>query len=159
MKVTKKHEYIQDVDTVYASYIDHDFVKAKALALGSRNVEVHIVEDLDSVLVYIDREMPAEVPSFLKKFVNPWNKIKQVEEWKAHSNGAYTCTIKIETESPLLSINSQIQLSPAENGCTTENTTEIKSSIPFIGKKLAKFIGDASVLTMDQEHAYIGERV
>jgi hypothetical protein len=158
MKVKQKHEYTQDVDTVFASFGDEAFITAKMAAIGARNTKVQsISKSGDTTTVKLTREMPAEAPKQLKKFVSDWNKLTQTEVWKGSAGGPYMCDIQIDIAGVPVGMKGKMKLSTTATGCANDIDMDIKSSIPIVGGTLAKFVGEASVGAMQDEYKYISE--
>lgn len=156
MKVTQKHEYQQSVDDVYASFQDEAFVKEKLAAIGARNVVIESISASgDTVNIKLTREMPAEAPSALKKFVAPWNKLTQTEQWKGSTGGPYTCAIKIDIAGVPVSMQGKMKLSAEGSGSVNDIVMNVKSSIPIVGRALAGFVGEATGRSMQDEYSYI----
>lgn len=159
MKLTHTHIYEQPIEAIYKSCINHDFIKTKMAALGARNIEVTIQRKKDSVIVEIVREMPIDVPSIFKSFMNPWTKMTQTEVWKGDTGGPYYCNIDIKVHGAPLNIQGQMKLGATEGGTAVVSITEVNSTIPFIGQSLSNFIGETSKKAIEQEFAYIGAHV
>jgi len=97
MKIKAVHQYAKDVDTVFGLFHDPEFMKAKYAGIGARNVEIlECAGRAGRYTVKTKREVPADVPSLLKTFLNPWNTIVQSEEWEGQPGGPYRCKFKIE---------------------------------------------------------------
>ena len=159
MKLTNTHIYKQPIDAIYESCINEHFVKTKMSALGARHIEVNILKKGDSTTVEIVREMPTEVPSALKSIVKTWTKMTQTEVWKGEKGGPYDCNINIKVHGAPLSIQGQMKLAAHEGGTAVVSITEVKCTIPFVGKMLESFIGDTSKKAIEQEFDYIGKHV
>ncbi|MCO5187907.1 MAG: DUF2505 domain-containing protein [Anaerolineae bacterium] len=160
MKVKQAHEYSQDVDTVFASFHDEEFIKAKMAAIGARNVNIEsITQSGDTVNVKLTREMPAEAPSALKKFVKDWNKLTQTEVWMGSAGGPYTCSIKIDIDGVPVGMQGKMKLSATGSGSVNNIDMDIKSGIPIVGGTLAKFVGQSSEKAMQDEYNYISQNL
>ena len=159
MKLTNTHIYKQNIDAIYESCINKDFIKTKMAALGARNIEVSIQKKGDSVTVEIIREMPIDVPNVFKSFINTWSKMTQTEVWKGATGGPYYCNITIKVHSAPLDIQGQMKLMTHESGTAVASITEVNCTIPFIGKALTNFIGETSKKAIEKEFEYIGEYV
>ena len=158
MQVKQTYKYTQDVDTIYACYTDSAFVKAKVEALGSRNVNVEVnAGSGDTVIVKITREVPAEVPQVLKKFIKPWNKLAQTDVWNGSAGGPYRCNIQFESDGAPISIEANWKLTATNLGCMKEVTININANVPLIGGRLAKFAANASTRALQREHEYISQ--
>ena len=159
MKLTHTHQYTQNVDAIYTSCMNADFIKAKMNALGARNIEVTIQQKTDSMVIEIIRKTPVEVPNALKSLVQPWSKMTQTEVWKGQSGGPYYCKIDIKLQGIPLNIQGQMKLADHDGGTAVASITEVNCTIPFIGRALTNFIGDTSKKAIEQEFAYIGQHV
>ena len=159
MKLTNKHIYKQNIDAIYASCTNENFVKSKMKALGARNIEVTIHKKAEITTVEITREIPVEVPNTLKSLIKPWIKMTQTEVWKGAASGPYYCNIEIKLQNIPLNIQGQMKLAAHEDGTAVAAITEVNCTIPFIGKALTNFIGDTSKEAIEKEFAYIGNHV
>ena len=159
MKLTNTHIYKQSIDAIYESCMNADFIKTKMESLGARHIEVNIHKKEDNTTVEIVREMPVEVPFALKSIVKPWTKMTQIEVWKGDKGGPYYCNITIKVHGAPLSIQGQMKLATDEGGTAVVSITEVKCTIPFVGKMLESFIGDTSKKAIEQEFEYIGKHV
>ena len=159
MKLTNTHIYSQPIDSIYKSCMNADFIKTKMESLGARHIEVNILKKGDSTTVEIVREMPVEVPFALKSIVKPWTKMTQTEVWKGEKGGPYDCNITIKVQGAPLSIQGQMKLAAHESGTAAVSITEVKCTIPFVGKMLESFIGETSKRAIEQEFEYMGKHV
>jgi hypothetical protein len=88
MKIKALHQYAKDVDTVFGLFHDPDFMTVKYQGIGARNVEVlECAGSEGRYTVKVKREVPADVPALLKKFLNPWHTIVQSETWEGKAGG------------------------------------------------------------------------
>ena len=69
MKIKTTDRYNADVDTVFQHLTDPEFLKARAEAIGTRNIDVTVTDKGDTVEIVMKREIPSEAPSALKKFI------------------------------------------------------------------------------------------
>lgn len=71
----------QDIDTVFETLCDGDYIQEKLESSGARNVDIESCgHDGDSAYLVYTREEPADVPSALKKFISAWNEITNRDE-------------------------------------------------------------------------------
>lgn len=156
MKVSNKQEFTQDIDTIFAAYTTKAFLEKKLEDLGeSRNIEVTVQKNGDTTTVVLSREVTAEIPGPVKKFFKPWNKMVQTEVWQGSTGGPYTCNIVVDAVGVPVTVKSQMSLKAKGTGCYTDSTTEIKSSIPFVGRVLAKVIAEGSAKGIEKDANYI----
>lgn len=159
MKFTQKDEYTIDVDTVFNAFSDPDFLKARSETIGARNISIEASESDGTVTVNVMREMPSDAPSKLKKFIPAWSKAVQTEIWKGSAGGPYMGTAEVHPEGVPATIKSKMKLAAKGDGCLMQINTEVKSSIPFVGGSLAKFVGETAQKTLASEYAYNQENI
>lgn len=156
MKIKALHPYAKDVDTVFGLFHDPEFMKAKYVGIGARNVEVpECAENAGRYTVKIKREVPADVPALLKKFLNPWNTIVQNETWEGQADGPYRCKLNIEIAGVPVSIGGVMELRATADGCVNDVQLEVKCGIPLIGGKLADFVGGDAEKAIQAEYDFI----
>lgn len=160
MKIKALHQYAKDVDTVFGLFHDPDFMKEKYVGIGARNVEVLECSGSDGrYSVKVRREVPADVPGLLKKFLNPWNTIVQSEQWEGPAGGPYRCKIAIEISGVPVSMGGEMDLRTQEGGCVNDVRIEVKCGIPLVGGKLADFVGSDAEKAIQAEYQFIRARL
>lgn len=156
MEVRDTHSYAQDVDTLFKHFCDAEQVQTKHDALGARNINLVKFESTDSTLnVIIEREVPADVPRAMRKFLGEWNHIKQVENWSGTPGEGYHCDISIEINGVPVTIVGTMELAPEGAGCSNTVNLNISCGIPLVGKKLAELVASQSKTSMREEYEYI----
>ena len=155
MKIIVQQAFTQDVDIIYTSYLNQDFIEKKIDALGGRDISVSIEEDEESTTVTSWKEMPMQVPGPLSKWIKPWSKVKQTEIWTGEDGGPYYCDLTIEVDGAPISIQSQIKLASTEEGAAAASVTEVACTIPFIGKAVNGFLREVSEQAVKEEFKYI----
>ena len=154
MKFKITDQYSQDIDTVFAAFMNPDFVKARSEAVGARNIDVTVSEADGVYTLTIIREMPSDAPGALRKFIPAWSKTTQVETWEGGVGGPYTGTAKANVDGVSVSITGKMKLSASGSGSVNVTETLIKVSIPFVGGKMEKFAGVASKDMLAKEYEY-----
>ena len=152
-------EFSQSLAQVITAYTDADFIKKKAEALGARKVEVRITETADATEIEIDKEVPAEIPPFLKSFAGEYNRITQAERWTKNADGSYTGRMRIIIPNAPITIKSEMLLRQTDAGCTAETLTEVSNSVPFFGKKVNKFLLETAEKNIEKEFWFIAQEV
>lgn len=156
MKISRDHEYAHDTDTVFALFTDAKEIKTKQKALGARKIRVEECEsDEDGAAVRFVRELPADVPGMLSKFLQPWNTVKQSEQWQVCGDGVYTADIDIDIANVPVTIGGTLELEPAKGGCVNHVRLTVDCGIPFVGKKLAEFVAMDCKRLIADEYEYI----
>jgi len=149
------HHYDQTVDIIFNTFTDPDFIAAKYAGVGCRNAEiVERTEHAGGVTLITKREVPANVPGLLKKFLGEWNKVVQTEQWQGEPGKARTCDLKIELMGVPVTVAGTMNLHPTDSGCANEIRINVNCSIPLVGGKLADFVASDIKKNMDAEYAF-----
>ena len=160
MKIRQDHEYAHDLEAVYALFTDAGEITAKHAALGARNIRVEECELYDDGAdVCFVRELPAEVPGMLSKFLQPWNTVEQTERWTSYADDVYQAELEIDIAGVPVTIEGMLELEPLDGGCVNHVRMTIDCGIPFVGKTLAEFVAIDCKRLIADEYNYISERL
>lgn len=157
MKVTSRHTYAAPPTVVFEAMTAPDVLIEKYTALGHRDVT--IVDRTESggvVRVRSRRKVPMEVPGFAKRFLSPLNTVEQTDEWQAPTaKGERHGTWKVSASGVPVSVGGTLHLVAAAKGRTVvEIEGEVSCSIPFVGGKLASYVGADVERTMSAEEEF-----
>lgn len=156
MEVNGLHQYNSATDEVFEFFHDPEKIKAKYEGIGSRNINVlEASEHADGFTVKIQREVPADVPGILQKFLGAWNKVVQTEQWQTTQDGGRSCNLQVDVIGVPVSVSGTMMLQPEASGCVNDVRIKVTCGIPLVGKKLAEFVGNDTKKAMDSEYAYI----
>lgn len=155
-RIETVHAYAQDSDTLYAQFVDEAAVTAKHEKLGARDVEIieWSADDEGASLVF-RREVPIEVPGFLKRFLQPWNTVTQRERWQVEDVGLYHADIEVEIDNVPVRIEGTLDIGSTDEGCVNDVMLAVSSSVPLVGGKLADFVAGDSRRLIDAEYRYL----
>ena len=159
MTTSHSYRFSQSVDAIFQSYVDEDFILKKAIDLGARNPTLEIMETEKEIVIESSKEMAVELPGPLKHLANTWNTMSQREVWKGQKGGPYYGTLDVKIEGVPASIKSSMKLAEHEGGTAVAILTEIKSSVPFLGKTIANFIAETSEQIIEEEFEYLKANV
>ena len=160
MKIRQDHEFAHSTEAVFALFTDRKEIRAKQEALGARKIRVEECDaDDDGAVVRFVRELPAEVPGMLSKFLQPWNTVEQAEQWRRLGGGEYEADIAIDVANVPVSVSGTLELEPVEGGCINHVHVTIDCGIPFIGKTLAEFVAKDCERIIADEYEYICDRL
>lgn len=149
------HEYDHPVDEVYAAFTDPDFYIAKFEGIGDRGVQVvDDGEDDDGFWVETYREVPADVPGVLRKFLSEWNAMTQTENWSANEDGYYN-QLELISKGVPLDISGEMFLSGDGESSVNRVVMYLKSSVPLLGGQLEKFGAVRTREGLDAEYEFI----
>lgn len=156
MAVSATHQFDKDFDTVWAYFTDQAKQTAKFEGLGSRNVEFIACEDQGGTfVVHFKREVPANPPSMLKKFVSEWTPMEEKIEWADDGAGGRKATYSAKTLSgPNVTITGTMHLVNDGGKCANNISLSVDVSVPLVGKKLAAFVEGDTEKMLDAEHAF-----
>jgi len=160
MKIRRDHEYAHSTESVYALFVNRNSIKAKQKALGARNLRIEeCKKSAGGAVVSFVRELPADVPGILSKFLQPWNTVAQSEQWTCYDDGVYQAEFDIDTTGVPVTIEGTLELQPRDDGCVNHVRVTIECGIPFVGKTLVEFVAKDCKRLIAEEYKYIRERL
>lgn len=142
MKFELTNRYDVDPETLMATFADADFQQRKGGKVGHRNitVEVSTREELTFTL-RLRRDVPAEVPSFAKKFIPPMNTVLHAEDWTLRADG-WRCVWSVDVLKTPVTVAGTGWLKPRAGGTDHIITGTVTANLPIVGKKIAKVAAD-----------------
>ncbi len=150
MKLSHTTTYDATLDEVYAMLTDPTFRERAARASGVLEVDVEVTAQGDGAQVRMDQVQPLQgVPSFATKFAGDTTKATIVETWTSRSSS----DLEITTPGKPTRITGGYRLSEIGGRTTQQFEGECKVSVPLIGGKLEKVMGDLFVQGRDKEAA------
>jgi hypothetical protein len=156
MEVKARHVYSQSAETVFKSFGNKEVIANRFIAMGGRSIQIETCKlTKTSMDMRVSREVPSEVPVLLKKVMNEWNHATQEEHWTGSPNKGYTGDLKITIKGVPVTITAKLFLENEGGGSVNTMTFSFVSGIPFIGKKLAEFVGKAAEIEMQREYEFI----
>ena len=160
MKIRRDHEYPHELEAVYAMFTDPGEIETKQAALGARNIRIEECELYDDGAdVRFVRELPADVPGVLAKFLQPWNTVQQSEQWRSTDNGGYDADLDIDVAGVPVTVAGTLELEPVAGGCVNHIRMEVDCRIPLIGGTLAEFVAKDCKRLIAVEYDYLCERL
>ncbi len=160
MKVKRDHPYSASTAEVYALFTDPGEVESKQEAIGAREIQIEACDsDDDGATVEFVRELPADVPGILKKFLQPWNTVRQSEQWRVCDDDIFRADLEIEITGVPVTVTGTLELEPVEDGCINHVRMDVDSGIPFVGKTLAEFVAKDCKRIVRDEYEYITKRL
>ncbi|MDH3513086.1 MAG: DUF2505 domain-containing protein [Gammaproteobacteria bacterium] len=160
MKINKNHAYAHSTASVFSLFTDADEIKTKQKALGARNIRIlSCKKNANGATVRFVRELPAEVPGILKRFLQPWNQVVQAEEWHVCDDGICRSALSIDISNVPVDVSGTLTLKPTDGGCVNQVRLTIDCGIPFVGKALAEFVAADCERLVAAEYDYIRKRL
>ena len=160
MKIRRDHDYSDSTHAVFALFTDSDEIKAKQEALGARKIRIVECESNSrGATVRFARELPADVPGILSRFLQPWNSVEQSEEWRICEDDRYECKLGIDIANVPVTVSGTLELKPKDDGCVNHVRLVVECGIPFVGKTLAEFIAADCKRLIALEYDYLSDRL
>lgn len=154
--VRARHEYKHPLQKVWAAFTDPDFYQAKFEGIGHRNVEIVSAEaDDEGFTIEISREVPLDVPGFLRSMLGEWNTLLQSERWSESGKGVYVNELQIEARGVPATMTGTMTLAAKGKGCVNEVAITIRAAVPLIGGKLEQFVSRDTEATLEAEFEFI----
>jgi hypothetical protein len=154
--VRARHEYRHPVKKVWAAFSEPEFYQAKFEGIGHRNVEIISTEtDEQEFCIEISREVPLDVPGFLRGMLGDWNTLLQTERWTEAGKDAYANELEIEARGVPASMTGTMALSAKGNGCLNEVAITIRATVPLVGGKLEQLVARDTEATLKAEYDFI----
>lgn len=154
-KISRVDAYDASADAVWEMLCSRDYVDAKYQALGDQSTEVQTFDVADSSIVLrVERIVPADLPDFAKKVLGDTNKLIQNENWSASGDG-YLCDLKIEFPGKPLHVTGRLEVKPTGDATSDWHVDmEIKAGVPLIGGKLEGVVQKETLASLDHEYAF-----
>lgn len=153
-KVRVENRYEHSLSKVIDVFTEPDFYVAKFEGIGDRNVEVVQHGDDDGFWIEIERQVPADAPSILKKFLGEWNQMGQMENWYEDGDG-YRNDLELFTHGVPLKITGTMLMSGDEESCVNRIEMRLASNVPLLGGHLEKFAAVRTQQGLDDEYEFI----
>lgn len=157
MQLRTEHAYDALPVAVFEMLSDPAFLRAKLEALGHRDIEVVECDATadGGARIVTRRTVPLDVPGVLRKVINPANTVVQTDQWgPAHDDGTRDGTWEVDAKGVPVAIRGTMRLVVTPGGCTEPIEGTAKSSVPLVGGKLEKFIGDNTLGTLAREYEF-----
>lgn len=136
-KITGKLHLNADPATVYAMVTDQDYVVEKNERTGGQNVSATVTTDGDDVEIVVNRDLPAEVPGYAKKFVGEKISTVQTDHWSgANADGTYDGTMDVTFGKAPMAVKGTFRISADGDGSILDVNAEAKANVPFVSGKL-----------------------
>jgi hypothetical protein len=160
MELELTHPYNVGLNDLLGVFFDESQILEKNARLGSRNVRVaELVHDESSAKVVVEREMTtsAKVPGVLASFHREWNQVRQEEHWFRKNDDEWHCEFRVRIEGVPAKIKGMMKLQGNGATCTNQINLKVNCDVPFLGKKVAKFLAEDSHAKIDREYQAICE--
>lgn len=137
--MTVRFEFDHDVETVYATLTDPQFLVDRSLALGELNAECEVEEFEEMTTVKMVREIQRDMPRMLAKIFGGAQVTDMTEEWRPHEDGwrgHWHMTVRGQP----VTIEADFQLEPTTRGSRYQVSHRATAKIPVVGRQVEKYI-------------------
>jgi hypothetical protein len=160
MRITENHTYAHSTDTVFFLFTDAKEIEATQKAVGARNIRIlDCKRESEGAIVRFVRELPAEVPGLLSRFLKPWNSVEQAQRWRSGDGGRYKADLAIDVANVPITVSGTLELKPVDDGCVNQIRLDVDCSIPLLGKSLAEFAATDCKRIMAAEYKHNTDRL
>ena len=149
-RLSETFAFDHEVEAVFEALSGEGWAAAKAAALsdGSRAVRRDVGPD-GSVELVVSRELPDEVPGFLRRFLPADGRVAQTDSWGPVEGGSRRGRWVADIPGAPARVGGDMRLEPTASGCRYVVDGQIKVSVPLIG-------GRAEAYLADQVHRLLG---
>lgn len=136
MQIT--HEFHHDINLVFKILTDPDFLKRRALALGSLDASCERNGTQADWQLKLVRQREIKIPAVLSAFLKKIQTATTSEIWRQEGE-QFVCNNSTEIDGAPLSIKGNARLLPSSLGCTYIVDFETSAKIMFGKKKLQQY--------------------
>ena len=133
-----KFEFNQDIETVYQTLINTEFLIERALELGNHAADAKADSDGDQVIINMNRTRMIKVPSILSALIKDEQTAISEEVWSRVGEN-YVCKSKADIDGAPLEVVGTVTLSPNGAGCLYEAEVDVKAKVMIGRGSLKKY--------------------
>jgi len=148
------YEFDHDVQTVYETLTEPQFLVDRCLALGELSAECEVEEDEHSTVVKLVREVSRDLPRVLAKLFDAVQVTDMVEKWQPDGEG-WRGTWELDVRGQPVTVAARFQLEPTSTGSRYTVSHSVKAKIPLVGKQVEKYILGQTASGATDELAYL----
>lgn len=122
------YDFDHDIDTVYQTITDIDFLLERALELGSDSAEAEIETDGDQTTIILSRSRQIKVPKLIRGLINKQQNAKNTEVWRAKDGGGYISDSRADVDGIPINIAGIVTLSSIKRSTKRSTKCSVKSA-------------------------------
>ncbi len=147
------HHFDHDIELVYNTLTDPQFLQQRALELGSMEAESQSQQVEGNQQVTLLRRRKVKVPFVLRKMLKTIQTANTSELWR-QLDGGYRCENNTDVDGAPLAIKGNIALSSSASGCDFRAEFETEAKVALFKKKLQKYAGKTVAKEIELECEY-----
>jgi len=132
-------DFEHDVQTVYETLTDPQFLVDRCLALGELSAACDIEERGKRVILTLEREIERDLPRALAKVFSPVQKMHMTEEWEP-CKGGWRGQWEMQVQGQPVTISARFELTATRNGSRYSVSHSAKAKVPLLGRAIEKYI-------------------
>jgi hypothetical protein len=148
------YEFDHDVQTIYETLTEPQFLVDRCLALGELSAECEVEEDEETTVVKLVREVSRDLPRVLAKLFDAVQVTDMVETWQPDGEG-WRGTWELDVRGQPVTVAARFQLEPTSTGSRYTVSHSVKAKIPLVGKQVEKYILGQTASGATDELAYL----
>lgn len=116
-----------------------------------------LTKDDSAGKLVIEREMTtsAPVPGVLASFHREWNRVRQEEHWFKKDDGEWHCEFRVRIDGVPARIKGVMRLVGNADRCINYVALSVLCEVPFLGRKIARFLAEDSHAKIEREYEVI----
>lgn len=126
-------------ERVYAMLTDAAYAQVRAEQTGSLQVDVVAESAPTGPILTVDRELPAEVPSYARSLVPDRITVTEEQHWSTLVDDQARATFTASFNAPV-HLSGEIEIAPGTSGTIVRTTATISAKLPLIGGKLESLV-------------------
>ncbi|MFC0115232.1 DUF2505 domain-containing protein [Kibdelosporangium aridum] len=151
-RMEHRARFAAPADSVYAAVVDPAFLTDRLEALGGNNASVvDRTESAQATTFRVRQGLAAEhLPSAVRTLLKGDLVVDRTETWRPDKTGS----VKASVQGVPGEINGTTRLSDVDGGTEWVTSLEVKVSIPLVGGKIEKSIGEQVLKLLANEAAF-----
>lgn len=139
-------------EEVFAMMTTTDYQVEKLTKTGGLNARATVEPAGDSVVVTTYRELPADIPSFAKKFTgDPIESSESITWTGPDDSGSYRAQATVTFGQAPLTMKGTATIEASDEGSLFRLEMDVKASIPLIGGKVESFASEQILRSLRNE--------
>lgn len=137
--MTVQFDFDCDVQSVYETLTDPQFLVDRCIALGEISAECDFEESGEGVTISLVREIRRDLPRVLAKVFDPVQVTQMTETWKQEADG-WSGSWVLKVVGHPVTVFGEFELEPAGSGCRYCVSHRARANIPLLGRSIEKYI-------------------
>lgn len=157
-EIQQAHHFDCPTFHLIRQFFDPAILQARTEHLGARNLTITRNQfDGESGVLAFSRDLPApaDVPSALKRFQRPWNRVDYTETWKREANGHFRGEVQAQIHGVPVNVCTRFHLEALDDDkCVNHIRVQFDSGIPLLGKLLEKVASQDTDQQLQAEYRF-----